>query len=112
MYKKNYKNLISFFKLYKNQEVKTLCKNYCRIFMIYSVIFIGTDMVRLCFLSTSIYYLHEFFRLLSIIFAVIAVAGHPGWKIQSWGGENPVEKWNNWIILILISLSGFINLFI
>ncbi|MFA5998591.1 MAG: hypothetical protein WC747_01060 [Candidatus Babeliales bacterium] len=112
MYKFIPKNLTHIIETSKDEQVKKLCKNYCWNLIIFLIVFGLIDIIRLFFMVTNISYKHEFFRLLSIIFGVIAIAGNPGWKIQSWAGENPVEKWNNWIILILVSISGFISMFL
>lgn len=47
---------------------------------------------------------------LSVILSATALYGDLGWKIQSWGGETPVEKHNKWIRDGLYMISLFLTI--
>lgn len=107
-----WKHLEFFRNDYKDQNVRNVLKGYCRKIVIFFIAFVLIDLIRLHYGGSFKNYVHEFFKVLSIVLSVVAVAGNPGWRIQSWVGNNPIERWNNWTITGLITLSGIINMFL
>lgn len=94
----------------KDPDVQKVLKRYGKYICIFLVVFILIDLIRFYCGVTFESFLHEFLKICSIVLSIVAVAGNRGWVIQSWNGNTPAERWNNWCVLILIFISGVITL--
>lgn len=100
-------------RMFKDDGIREVVKSYC------NGLFRALSITLIAFFFA--YFVHSYYSLsklccdviqiIGIVCAVAVLYGKSGWKIQTWGGNSPAEKWDCRLEYIFQSIGYFVAIF-